>query len=1189
MKEKVEQYAKGEFNVDRPEVVLSTDHLQLNIEAGSIYHGSLEVRSVNDRKMKGMVYDSRYLFKIEPHNFIGKAQTVELSFDARKWEKGEKLSGILYLVTDGGEFRIPYEIEITMPTVDTSIGELGDMFQFASLAESNWNEAVRIFASPEFQRTFLNREPMYGRVYESLTRSLSASQAMEEFLTYTHKKRTLSLDVAELRQQLPYHEKAEKHRILVTRNTWGYLNAEIKSDVRFLQLAKRYLSMEDFIGNKFLLEYLVLPEYLTEGKNSGHISIETIYQKITITITVKTSPETRMDPPRLFTNSHMIKVHQHSLITSYLDFRTGKLELSSYVDKSLYALRNLVQYCPDENLYRLGILHMNILEGNTSMAEEEFKRIDADQDKMAEGTREACYYMYLKALAYKDHATIAAARQQIQEKFESEDEKLFYFWLLIFLSESEDTEKGQIYGEIRRIYDMGVHSPILYYELCDLLNHEPLLLRRLDGLEIAAIRWGIHHDYLSEDVINICVELSGKEHGFQPPLFRLLQEIDRRYPSKEALREICGMLIRANNAEEIYHEYFARGIEEGFKLIGIYECYIRSMNKKSYPMIPEAVFRYLAYNNTLTEYELAYVYANLIRNKASYPGIYGELAPSIENFMETQIVKGVIHEFLLVIYKEFLNPEQVNPKYAARLTNIIFKRRLTCSNPNMKAVIVSHKELAKEQQTPIIDGVAYVDIVTDSAVITLLDTKGNRYTSTIPYRLERLVEEKAYLEICHRYHPSEARLLAHIYSGMDHKHLQGAKDVNQARDVLECAEISYEVRQQALLQIIEYYLENYDGDILEKYLLQVDLEYLDKLHSAEIISGYIMRGMNRKAYEAIKKFGYHDIEISRLLRLASYIVTDTDILGDEALTSLCVYLYQKGQYNDRTIQYLAFQYKADSRELSKLWEVAIVVLGEARELEENILAQLIFSDSNLDNAMDIFRSYYQGRHRGMVVKAFLKKMAYMYFIREEWVPDSVFEYLMQEMANGEIQDDISHCAVLWYLSKAVRLTEEQTSYVHRTVKQFLNRGIVLPFFQAFHEVLELPDELFLKTYLVYKSEERKEVVVNYSVGTSELQTLYFKPCRMEERIPGYYVQEFIVFHGEQLLYHFGEEYTGLVTLVESNSIRNDAYVHEEQESRFCRLNQMLICQEMRDSDSLTEMMEQYMRNSHVFEEIMRIL
>jgi len=416
-----------------------------------------------------------------------------------------------------------------------------------------------------------------------------------------------------------------------------------------------------------------------------------------------------------------------------------------------------------------------------------------------------------------------------------------------------------------------------------------------------------------------------------------------------------------------------------------------------------------------------------------------------------------------------------------------------------------------------------------------------------------------------------------------------AKDVNEARDVMECKALSYELRQQALLQIIEYYMTNYDGDILEKYLLQVDLKYLDKLHSAEIISGYIMRNMNRKAYEVIKLFGYQGVELPRLLRLASFVVTDTDIIGDEALTALCIYLYQKGQYNDRIISYLVFHYKSCTKELSRLWETAIVVLGEARELEENLLAQLIFADARLDNEVDIFTTYYNGRHRGMVTKAYLKRMAYKSFILEEWVSDRMYEYLLLEMKQGEIQDDICSCAILQHYAKLARLHEDEQAVVAKLVKQFLNRGIVLPFFKHFVEYVELPQEVFLKTYLVYKGEERQDVIVNYSVGTSELQTLDFKPCRMEERIPGYYVQEFVVFHGEQLLYHFSEEYQGHVEMIESDSIRNDVYLQDRPSSRFERLNQMLIDQELRDDESLTEEMERYMKNQHVFEEIMRMV
>ena len=63
MKAIVEQYAKGEFKVDRPLVAISEQSFKLNIEAGTTYEGSFNVESKNDIPIKGMVYDSRYLLR----------------------------------------------------------------------------------------------------------------------------------------------------------------------------------------------------------------------------------------------------------------------------------------------------------------------------------------------------------------------------------------------------------------------------------------------------------------------------------------------------------------------------------------------------------------------------------------------------------------------------------------------------------------------------------------------------------------------------------------------------------------------------------------------------------------------------------------------------------------------------------------------------------------------------------------------------------------------------------------------------------------------------------------------------------------------------------------------------------------------------------------------------------------------
>ena len=57
MKSKVEQYAKGDFYIEYPKIKLSKSYLQLKIEAGSVYTGTITVVSENDIPMKMMVYD----------------------------------------------------------------------------------------------------------------------------------------------------------------------------------------------------------------------------------------------------------------------------------------------------------------------------------------------------------------------------------------------------------------------------------------------------------------------------------------------------------------------------------------------------------------------------------------------------------------------------------------------------------------------------------------------------------------------------------------------------------------------------------------------------------------------------------------------------------------------------------------------------------------------------------------------------------------------------------------------------------------------------------------------------------------------------------------------------------------------------------------------------------------------------
>ena len=276
MKAIVEQYAKGQFIIDRPEVIISEKYFKINIEAGTQYEGSFTVESKNKNKIKGLVYDSRYLLRFEDHSFIAKKFTVKYSLDATCLEAGQKFSGHINVVTDGGEFTLPYDINIVQSCVKYHDERVDDLFKFASLAERNWSDATRLFVNDDFRRTFIDKEINMKKVYESLLESRSVNQAMEEFLVLVSKKRTVTLSVPKAKLDIAMPSETESINIDISKNTWGYTYSEIRSDSEFIIPSRKTISAKDFTGNVCSLPVYISPEHVPDGENTGRFIIENI-------------------------------------------------------------------------------------------------------------------------------------------------------------------------------------------------------------------------------------------------------------------------------------------------------------------------------------------------------------------------------------------------------------------------------------------------------------------------------------------------------------------------------------------------------------------------------------------------------------------------------------------------------------------------------------------------------------------------------------------------------------------------------------------------------------------------------------------------------------------------------------------------------------------------------------------------
>lgn len=93
---------------------------------------------------------------------------------------------------------------------------------------------------------------------------------------------------------------------------------------------------------------------------------------------------------------------------------------------------------------------------------------------------------------------------------------------------------------------------------------------------------------------------------------------------------------------------------------------------------------------------------------------------------------------------------------------------------------------------------------------------------------------------------------------------------------------------------------------------------------------------------------------------------------------------------------------------------------------------------------------------------------------------------------------------------------------------------------------------------------------------------------MMEVLPGYYMKEFVLFHGENLLYEMPEDSRGHTCVYESEGMKAKGET-EEYENRFEMLNSMLLNQEMGENQMLIDKIDRYLKLAAIVEENLELM
>lgn len=1122
VKEKINLLAKGIFEYENPEIVMSEERLDFKVETGKIYEGKFEINSINHLEIRTKVFSSNKLMKVKSNDYVGESIGVDFTFDAQLLEAGEIIEGHFSIISNGGELEIPFKAEVCQPFCHTSMGPIKDLSQFTNLAQSNWHEALKIFRTSNFPRVFLVNKK-YAHIYEMLIHGRNLNQAMEEFLCTIKRKRPVDIHIAQDFIEYENITEITGERLVIEKDNWGYQKIFVSTVGDFLHIYKKELTTEDFLGSYYELEYTIDPAFFKYGNNYGKIIVETAYRKIEIDVSCL-KKENRQN----INGRKTIHESVQSITQNYIDLQLGKIEQGDWVRHTREAIdccRNRSQ----EAVYALYEAHFLLKMEQYVTAGDILKGING-RELRHKSVVQYCYYLYLNSLCRQDDSYTRFAQDKIDGYYDGRYDLWEILWMKLTMTGK--ISPGKKYQLIKKQFTKGCTSPLLYLEAVAALKEDLSLLREFDHFEVQLMNWAMKTQCMTEAVACRFADVASSGRMYSPLALKILTQCSQEYDSKRILPGICALLIRGNICDQEYNIWYRKGIENSLKQQGLYENYMYSLDEDKEKELPQGVLIYFNYDNQLTKEKKAFLYSYIVSIKDENPKIYMDYENIMKAFTHEQLGKGYISKYMAVLYRHFITKDRMTVKIASLLPNVLFKQEIKVDNPWIHSVIVAHRDVEKTTTYPIKDGCAYVDIYMEEYKLIFVDKMDNRYVGTIEYNIQPMLDSSEFVRLCASMATEHPMILLNRSERAIKYQKNDEASIDFYKRTLKLPYVSQQFRKNILKSLIDFYYDNYEGETLEKYLLQLDISILDSEERGGIIEYYIQRGLYDIAFKAIKDYGYDNIQDKKIMRLCSRKIKENHFEEDGLLRELAYYTFINGKYDDCILEYLIQHYMGTTKDLYAIWVAARNFEVDTNQLEEKILCQMLFAESFIVNDFAVFENYYKLRPEPKIVKAFLAYYSNKYLVRQKEVPTGLFAYLEMEYDQMNGATDVCCLALLKYYANTPDAMKDHQQWIVSIVDKYIERGMVLPFFKKFAKFPQLPGEILDKTYVSYYANPKHKVTIYYIIEEDDTnkENAYVDE-EMHNVFGGIFVKTFSLFDDERLKYYIKEnsEFSHVVT------------------------------------------------------------
>lgn len=736
MKNKIKQFEKGNFKLDRPDIYFSDTQVSISVSEGEIYHGEFTIYNRKKGNIRGLVYHSSFRVHCKEQGFDGDTVTIHYTFDSTGLTPGQMETGTFTIVCNGGEYQIWFSAFIEKIFIETEYGPVKSLLDLKKIAKIDFTEAKRVFRTRAFYDVIKYEDPRIVHLYDNMRKWSLDEQGLEEFLVAMKQKEKILLTLSD--EELEFERILEDHRfkVEIEKNTWGHLDIQVETKGTFLEVRKKEFSTEDFVGNTYAISCVVFAERLHAGKNFGEILVKTPYETLKIDVIVNQS----IVKNDLFGLAGMIS---GQILKEYLQCIAGKVNLNTWVEHALEGIGDLKELEPENERYTLYQAYV-YCRGHKN-EEAGWILNSAVSAKMMQDP----LFIFLDAWIRNDSIHVNKALDELNKRYEKNKES-WELPCMIMELDPRYRDYAKRISWLERLIAEGNHQVLLYAQAYICFQEKVVLLRKLGVFEIKILKFAAKYNLMTKELSIQTASLVCQQKSYDDRLVKIMIQAYQMYEEIEILQAICMQLIKGNQCTSDAFRWYELAVQKELKITQLYEYFMMSVNANRYrKAFPKIVYLYFLHGVNLDYKRTAVLYENIISYGETYPDIVQQYQERIKKYTKDQLLKRHVNDSLRVLYNRFLDTSTLTSEEVEALYDICHVYHICTNNTNMKYVMVIEKD-GTIQQRVAYEGKkgANIYLYDKACRIVWEGQDGFHYADSIVYEARRLFYELRFIEFC---------------------------------------------------------------------------------------------------------------------------------------------------------------------------------------------------------------------------------------------------------------------------------------------------------------------------------------------------------------------------------------------------------------------------------------------------------